>query len=344
MRGHVSPRSESATRASGVLAGAAGEPEVRLLERRPRDARARRAARRGRRAASPPGRRACPRPRPARDRSSITVAPAFARTVIAVVASAVRSRPGRPTRRRAARPPRRRRAGGRGRSRSGGRRSPSSSLIRWLDTKHGAPLGGERAQRSRASTGSPPGRGRSSARRGSGSAGRRAAPPRRRAAAASRARTPRAAARDVRRARRARAPRPRAAGGIPLLCASQRGGCAPTGSGWTAPASRSAPTRVSGRASRRVGPAVDERLAGVGVGEAEQQLHRRRLACAVRPDEPRDAAGPDGEREVVDRDRAAVALRQAAGLDGRRPCSRRYERPASRRVARERCLRAATRR
>ena len=78
------------------------------------------------------------------------------------------------------------------------------------------------------------------------------------------------------------------------------------------------PDRRQRPRDRPVRPAVDERLAGVGVCEAEHQLHRRRLARAVRSDEPRDQAGTHGDREVVDRDRAPVALRQPVGLDRRR--------------------------
>ncbi len=60
---------------------------------------------------------------------------------------------------------------------------------------------------------------------------------------------------------------------------------------------------------------ADVDLPGIGCIESEEHPHRRRLPCAVRPDEPRDAAGGDLEGQVVHRDRSAVSLRETADLD-----------------------------
>ena len=69
------------------------------------------------------------------------------------------------------------------------------------------------------------------------------------------------------------------------------------------------------RAQIAVAPAADHDLAGVGRVEPEDQAHRRRLPGAVRPDEPRDAARLDPERQVVDGDGAPVSLRETVRFD-----------------------------
>ena len=49
--------------------------------------------------------------------------------------------------------------------------------------------------------------------------------------------------------------------------------------------------------------------------EPEKHPHRRRLARSVRSEEPEDAAARDAQRQLVDRDDLAVALREIRGLD-----------------------------
>src|SRR5207237_1682160 len=65
----------------------------------------------------------------------------------------------------------------------------------------------------------------------------------------------------------------------------------------------------------RVGPAVDQRPAGVRGIEAQDHAHRRRFAGAVRAEEAGDVARPHLEGEVVDRHRLPVALRECVHLD-----------------------------
>ena len=65
----------------------------------------------------------------------------------------------------------------------------------------------------------------------------------------------------------------------------------------------------------RVAPPLYECLAGIRGGKSEQQLHHGRLPRAVRPDESGDAPGPHDDRQLVDGDRAPVALGHRTGLD-----------------------------
>ena len=51
--------------------------------------------------------------------------------------------------------------------------------------------------------------------------------------------------------------------------------------------------------------AVEDDAAGVRLVEARDDVERRRLAGAVRPDQPGDLALVDRERDVVERDDAA---------------------------------------
>jgi hypothetical protein len=64
-----------------------------------------------------------------------------------------------------------------------------------------------------------------------------------------------------------------------------------------------------------VRPAEDRGPARSRADEAEKRTHRRRLARAVRAEEPRDPTGLDGEGEVVDGERRAEPLREALDLD-----------------------------
>ena len=151
-----------------------------------------------------------------------------------------------------------------------------------------APGGGPR--------GCPAGRGRWSARRAraarAGAAARRPG----RAAASCRASTAGTAWRPRRRARRARAPRRRAAG----PCAGPRsrrwrragrGWPAPVRYGWNAGPSTSAPTRGSTAApASGIGAAEQARPPAGRPDQAEQHPDRRRLARAVRAEEPVDRA------------------------------------------------------
>ena len=57
--------------------------------------------------------------------------------------------------------------------------------------------------------------------------------------------------------------------------------------------------------------------AGGGMDEPEQQAQRRRLAGAVRAEEPEDLPLFDVERQRVERDQIAEALRQSLGPDRR---------------------------
>ena len=61
--------------------------------------------------------------------------------------------------------------------------------------------------------------------------------------------------------------------------------------------------------------AVDEHPTGVRVVQPERHAHGGGLAGTVRAEEPGDPAGFDGERQIVDRDRAPVALGQADRLN-----------------------------
>ena len=57
-------------------------------------------------------------------------------------------------------------------------------------------------------------------------------------------------------------------------------------------------------------------VSGVGCIESQEHPHRRRLPCAVRPDEPGDATCVDREGQVVHGNRPAVSLRETADFDG----------------------------
>src|SRR5262245_8428373 len=90
-----------------------------------------------------------------------------------------------------------------------------------------------------------------------------------------------------------------------------------------------------------VASAGDQRLARLRRCETEQQLHRRRLAGTVRPDEPRDQAGPHRDRQAVDRDGPSVSLRESACLDRR--LHRRNGRSVERAARRARVVSRASR-
>ena len=62
----------------------------------------------------------------------------------------------------------------------------------------------------------------------------------------------------------------------------------------------------------------NERSPGVWSRKSEQHPQRRRLAGAVWPEEAGDRAGFELERQVVDRQNAAEALRQRLGYNDRR--------------------------
>jgi len=64
-------------------------------------------------------------------------------------------------------------------------------------------------------------------------------------------------------------------------------------------------------------PALPSDRAAIRSGEPEHAAHRRRLTGAVRPQEPDQTAGPDGERGSVERDDGPVALRQVGDLEQR---------------------------
>ena len=77
----------------------------------------------------------------------------------------------------------------------------------------------------------------------------------------------------------------------------------------------------------RVGPArdveaQDDRLAAVGRAQTLEDLDRRRLARAVRPEQAKDLAGRDIEIDPVDRSGVAVALDEAADANDRFPGAR----------------------
>ncbi|MFT3686709.1 MAG: hypothetical protein QM783_17615 [Phycisphaerales bacterium] len=55
--------------------------------------------------------------------------------------------------------------------------------------------------------------------------------------------------------------------------------------------------------------------ARVGADQARENFHRRAFACAVGPDEPEDLAGPDRQRQVVERDQGAVGLAELLDVD-----------------------------
>jgi hypothetical protein len=61
-----------------------------------------------------------------------------------------------------------------------------------------------------------------------------------------------------------------------------------------------------------------EELAVVSCAQAEDERYERRLAGAVRPEEPRDPV-PDVDGEAVEGDRRTESLRQPAGSDDRVP-------------------------
>ena len=58
--------------------------------------------------------------------------------------------------------------------------------------------------------------------------------------------------------------------------------------------------------------------AGVGFDHSGDQVEQRRLPRAVRADDRDDAAGPDGEIDILQRLDAAIGLAQAAHLEQRR--------------------------
>ena len=75
-----------------------------------------------------------------------------------------------------------------------------------------------------------------------------------------------------------------------------------------------------GLGAQRVAPdvgAADERGARRRRQEAGDHLHRRRLAGAVRPQEPQHLAPRDGEGDAVDRGEGAEATGEAACFDHR---------------------------
>ena len=272
----------------------------------------------------------------------ITVAPAFASTVIAAGASGVctSTRPSEAA------------AISSATDRSARRRPrpitirwsavPSSSLMRWLDTKTVRPSAASARSVSRIHwipSGSRPIVGSSRMRIGGS--------PRSAAATPRRCRIPRESAR-ARLRRDAREPdevqdlvdpveRDPVAPGEPAQVVARRPARVDRAGVEERPDDRERAL------DRPVPPPRDERLAGVCGREPEQELHRGRLARAVRPDEAGDLARPDREREAVDRERPPVPLRQAAGLDrhvhGSDGTAARRDR-----VARERCLSSATHR
>ena len=63
--------------------------------------------------------------------------------------------------------------------------------------------------------------------------------------------------------------------------------------------------------------AEDHRLTAIGAAEALQDLDRRGLAGAVRPQQAEDLAAGDVEVDAVHRDEVAVVLDQAADADDR---------------------------
>src|SRR5207245_10201218 len=65
--------------------------------------------------------------------------------------------------------------------------------------------------------------------------------------------------------------------------------------------------------ARRI--AKELRLAGRGMHQTEEHPHRRRLARAVRSEKAEDAAAKDAQRQPIDPDDIAVALREVRGLD-----------------------------
>ena len=64
------------------------------------------------------------------------------------------------------------------------------------------------------------------------------------------------------------------------------------------------------RLSRRV-VAGDAHLSGVGLDQGRQDVHRRGLAGAVRPEQGEDRAGGDAQVDTVERDRVAERLAEA---------------------------------
>ncbi len=84
--------------------------------------------------------------------------------------------------------------------------------------------------------------------------------------------------------------------------------------GWKGAPSSTVPISRIGRRYLAEPTAVEPGLAAPVV-EIEHQPHRRRLARAVRAEEPGDHARPDLERQVVDRRFVAVLLRQPVRND-----------------------------
>ena len=68
------------------------------------------------------------------------------------------------------------------------------------------------------------------------------------------------------------------------------------------------------RFARRIEPEHAHFAAG-NIGQPEQHQDRGGLARAVRAEEPENLSAPDGEGDVIDRDRAPVGLGQAFRLD-----------------------------
>ena len=96
--------------------------------------------------------------------------------------------------------------------------------------------------------------------------------------------------------------------GMSLVRASQRRWLRAVRAGWNAFASSRPPTSRRGQANSRIGLAADQGRPRVGVVEAHDHAHGRRLARAVRPQETGDHTGRDLEGQVVDSRRCAVAL------------------------------------
>ena len=99
--------------------------------------------------------------------------------------------------------------------------------------------------------------------------------------------------------------------------------------------------RVEARRLDEARDAVERRHAGLRVAaeqphaargradEAEHHPQRRRLAGAVGPEVAEDVAGQHGEVDAVDRDELAVALDEAADLDGGASVTRQSPRAAA---------------
>src|SRR4029450_10931717 len=76
--------------------------------------------------------------------------------------------------------------------------------------------------------------------------------------------------------------------------------------------------------------AVERDLPRVGLGEPRDHVERGRLPRAVRPDQARDLALLDRERDVVERDDAAEPPRYVLELEQRQRYARPWTGPSSR--------------